>query len=51
MLNITEISPGNISLEEYRWSRINDSKFEREKNYNIKQLEEIIEDMIYKNLS
>jgi hypothetical protein len=50
MVNVFEISPGNISLEEYRWSIIDDNKFEKHKSKYFKQLEDIIEEIIHKYL-
>jgi hypothetical protein len=50
MVKVFEMSPGNISLEEYRWSIIDENKFEKHKSKYFKQLEDIIEGVIHKNL-
>jgi len=50
MVKVNETSPGNISLEEYRWDIIEEKKFEKNKKQYYKQLQDIIEEIIHKNL-
>jgi len=46
VVNVYEISPGNINLDNYRWNMIDEKLFEKEKSESYRKLEDIVDEVI-----
>lgn len=46
VVNVYEISPGNIDLDQYRWDMIDDKEFIKQKSESFKRLEDLVDEVI-----
>jgi hypothetical protein len=45
-VNVYEISPGFIDMENFRWNLIDEKEFEKVKSNSYRKLEDIVDDVI-----